>query len=224
MKNCTNCKKYFTPKKKSNKNLFCSQTCYWASLVGKRSKRKNGKVVSCLYCKNSFYINLYRVKTLDQGKYCSKTCYWKNKHDEPWNKNLKGIHLSPQTEFKSGIRFNESTEFKRGESPWNKNLPKNRQPNWKGGITPTNNLERIRFYKTILVQVLIRDNYTCQMCGSRGDLQVDHIQPWSEYVELRFDINNCRTLCRHCHYLVTYNRKMPKNSRWGLNFKIGQAK
>lgn len=58
------------------------------------------------------------------------------------------------------------------------------------------------------------------MCGQRGvALQVDHIQPWAEYVELRFDINNCRTLCQGCHYQITFGKPIPSNVRaWGHNF------
>jgi 5-methylcytosine-specific restriction endonuclease McrA len=79
------------------------------------------------------------------------------------------------------------------------------------------------FRKTIQKQVLERDDYTCQICGQKGnELQVDHIQPWAEYVELRFDINNCRTLCMRCHYKVTYGREMPITvKKWGYN--LGRA-
>lgn len=87
---------------------------------------------------------------------------------------------------------------------------------WKGGITPISQLERVKFSKMIHNKVLQRDNYTCKMCGKKGgNLHVDHIQPWSEYIELRFNINNCRTLCIDCHYYVTFGRKKPKNSKWG---------
>lgn len=54
--------------------------------------------------------------------------------------------------------------------------------------------------------VFERDNYTCQICSARngkgvGDirLEADHIKPWAYFPELRFDINNGRTLCRPCH-------------------------
>lgn len=76
--------------------------------------------------------------------------------------------------------------------------------------------ERKKFRNTIKKEVLIRDGYKCQMCGNTNKLQVDHIQPWSEYVELRFDIKNCRTLCQKCHYLITFNHQMPKTIKnWG---------
>lgn len=98
----------------------------------------------------------------------------------------------------------------------------------KKGIYPihTNQeikLQRMKFRRTIQKEVLKRDNYTCQICFKQGvDLQVDHIKSWKEYVKLRFDINNCRTLCSRCHYKITFNKNMPENiQKWGHN--LGRA-
>ncbi len=93
-------------------------------------------------------------------------------------------------------------------------------PNWKGGNTTQEKLERRKFQQTIQKEVLKRDNYTCQICKQRGGyLQVDHIQGWAEYVELRFSMDNCRTLCMDCHYLITYGRPKPKDIVWGHNLR-----
>ncbi len=69
--------------------------------------------------------------------------------------------------------------------------------------------------------VFERDDYTCQMCGIRGvALQVDHIQSWAEYIELRFSMDNCCTLCMACYYKITFNKPMPKEIKsWGHNVK-----
>lgn len=93
--------------------------------------------------------------------------------------------------------------------------------NWKGGITPLGKQQRRLFRQTILKSVLERDNYTCQLCGIRGgDLQVDHIQSWAEYVELRFSTDNCRTLCMSCHYQVTFGKPMPPTiTNFGRNLR-----
>jgi len=91
---------------------------------------------------------------------------------------------------------------------------------WGGFAKTKDTLERAKFRKEIQKLVLERDNYTCQMCEERGgQLQVDHIQSWKDYTELRFDINNCRTLCMDCHYLITFGRKKPTGVVWGHNLK-----
>ena len=50
------------------------------------------------------------------------------------------------------------------------------------------------------VAVFKRDDYTCQICHTRGTyLEADHIQPFAYFPELRFELSNGRTLCRPCH-------------------------
>lgn len=89
---------------------------------------------------------------------------------------------------------------------------------WKGGIYPQNLLERVKFRQQMQKLVFERDDYTCQLCGARQDLQVDHIQSWADYVELRFSMDNCRTLCAKCHYKITFGKPMPEHIRaWGHN-------
>jgi 5-methylcytosine-specific restriction endonuclease McrA len=88
---------------------------------------------------------------------------------------------------------------------------------WSGFGTEDNKLSRNAFVRTIQKEVLKRDNYTCQLCGQVGGrLQVDHIQSWAQYVELRFNMDNCRTLCQKCHYKITYGKDIPKGKeKWG---------
>lgn len=92
---------------------------------------------------------------------------------------------------------------------------------WTGGKYSESYRERRRFRGTLQKKIFERDNYTCQICNKRGgSLQVDHIKEWSKYKELRFEIDNCRTLCMECHYLVTFKIEKPKHiNNWGHNFK-----
>lgn len=51
-------------------------------------------------------------------------------------------------------------------------------------------------------------DYKCVICGKGGKLQSDHIKPFALYPELRFDVNNGRTLCISCHIKTdTYGGK-----------------
>jgi len=100
------------------------------------------------------------------------------------------------SESNAGREFSVELRKKISES-----LQGEKHPNWKGGITPINTRIRgSREYKLWRKAVFERDNYTCQNCGQVGGyLEADHIKPFALFLELRFDINNGRTLCRPCH-------------------------
>lgn len=77
-------------------------------------------------------------------------------------------------------------------------------PRWKGGICYINENDKIRKsveYRLWRKAVFERDNYTCIWCGDNkgGNLEADHIKPFAQYPELRFAIDNGRTLCKDCH-------------------------
>ena len=113
------------------------------------------------------------------------------------------------------------SEARKGVSPWNKgkkypnsriftlehrkNLSKalrgEKSSFWRGGKTIEHHRIRMLLdYRLWRTSVFERDNYTCQWCYIRGgNLQADHIKPFAKYPELRFAIDNGRTLCRDCH-------------------------
>lgn len=119
----------------------------------------------------------------------------------PWNKNKKGVQ-------------NGANKGKTFTREWKENLSKShiglmlkeKNINWKGGITPINKQIRSSLeYKLWRTAVFERDNYTCIWCGIKNGngktitLNADHIKPFALFPELRFAIDNGRTLCEDCH-------------------------
>lgn len=80
---------------------------------------------------------------------------------------------------------------RKGETHWN----------WKGGKTKElTKLRNSSQYKRWRKSVFERDEYTCIFCGQKGGwLEADHIKQFAYYEDLRFDVNNGRTLCVDCH-------------------------
>jgi len=142
-------------------------------------------------------------------KYCSQTCYWQDKKGKPsgykptlgmtpWNKGLTGLPSG-----KKGKHYPQQS----GEHHWN----------WRGGVSTERHLAMNSFeYKAWRTAVFERDDFTCQDCGERGvTLHADHLKRWADFPELRYDVDNGRTLCIPCHYYVTFGRLMPSDAVWG---------
>lgn len=72
---------------------------------------------------------------------------------------------------------------------------------WKGGVTAINRIIRTSSrYRRWRQAVLRRDDHTCVECGAKEDvMHADHIKPFSVHADLRFELDNGRTLCADCH-------------------------
>lgn len=94
--------------------------------------------------------------------------------------------------------------------------------NWKGGISSENHkIRSSQAYNQWRMSVLQRDRFSCVNCGyrSRGkksrDVVVDHKKPFSLFPELRFVIDNGRTLCRNCDAVLGWNYNREKGTYHG---------
>ena len=76
-----------------------------------------------------------------------------------------------------------------------------KNPNWKGGITP----ERQAFYSSLewkkVSQKIIQRDKICQRCKNKINLHIHHIVSF-EVKELRTELSNLILLCEECHSWV----------------------
>ncbi len=129
---------------------------------------------------------------------------------------------------KKGISIRDNSERHIGQPAWNKGKTwnedmkerlsklaskrdwiKEKNPNWKGGITPKMDKRRNwRIVKLWRTACLERDNHSCLECGSKERIEVNHIIPIRQIKDLVLlaDVENGITLCRNCHK-KTYQRE-----------------
>jgi len=124
---------------------------------------------------------------------------WRSQISEARKKNNPGGFKKGST-VNLGRTWTEAQKKKRGEKWIGENNPK-----WKGGVSTENAILRgSSEMKTWRKAIFKRDDYTCQFCGTRGgNLNADHIKPFATHPELRFDLDNGRTLCVPCHKEIT---------------------
>lgn len=187
--NCLKCKKEFKTFKSRlevNKGKYCSKSCYYNSMVG--SLLSEGHRLKLKIARKN------RVVAKEVGLKISLA--------------LKGVKLTK--EHRKALRVPHLTM--RGD----------KNHSWKGGITPINKkIRNSAEYSNWRISVFERDDYTCQECGIKNTiglgraivLNADHIKPFAYYPELRFSVENGRTLCVECHKKTdTYLWKATRNN------------
>lgn len=130
----------------------------------------------------------------------------------PWNKGVTGYKMPPcsqERKIKIGLANAIALKGKKQsiETRLKRSLAFKGQRNhqWRGGKTQSNLVIRNSIEARLWREaVFARDNWTCLFCNERGGkLNADHIKPFSLFPNLRFAIDNGRTLCVPCHREVT---------------------
>ena len=136
---------------------------------------QRGQYFTCLICGKRFWRKPFEIAG-GNNKYCSKQCYG---------------------EAQRGIKRPGVLRAR---------LIGKDNPNWRGGITPvTHSIRYSKEAREWRENVFRRDNWTCQHCGARSKsnqyirIEAHHIKPFATFPELRFVVDNGKTLCKKCH-------------------------
>lgn len=145
-----------------------------------------------------------RKKITFECQFCYKTVTKKTRND--WKNKFCGKQCAGKAAVKIAT---DVRDFNRENNP-----------SWKGGVCSKNKLGRTsKNYLLWKDLVFKRDDYTCQICGVKNEyFHADHIEKYSKSEEKRYLINNGRTLCRKCHFKITFGKEMPLKSRWGIKY------
>lgn len=159
----------------------------------------------------------------------------------PWNKGLKGIHLSPKSEFKKGIipvnkigpiekvcpkcqktfwvrhSMNRIVHCSQSCAAKMRIGPKHHR--WMVDRTQLNMARKQSYdsrYRDWSLSVKNRDGWRCKMANDlcSGRLEAHHILGWSNFPELRYELNNGITLC-----LAHHPRKRAEEKRLSSYFQ-----
>lgn len=140
-------------------------------------------------------------KKISESVKANPNRYWKGKKRDPkvieaMISKIRGVPLSMERREKMSIKSRGSLSSR-----------------WQGGKTSENHvIRRSLQYRLWRESVFERDNWTCIWCGVRGgSLEADHIKPFCDYPELRFAIDNGRTLCKECHKKIGWRRTKNDN-------------
>ena len=155
----------------------------------------------CPQCNKEFKVFLSRLKKKAKNIFCSHECrskYYSGENSPHFKKRLikKCLNCGKVFKVRQKYRKRKVCSVKCGNSG-------RFNANWKGGITNKMKLARnkevnIKWRKAVFE----RDNYTCQLCGQKGNtLHVHHMKQFSENYNRKFFISEGITLCEKCHLI-----------------------
>lgn len=176
---------------------------------------------TCKVCSNIFNCPPSRIK-LGKGQFCTRNCRrigMKGRSLSPqsqfkkgmatWN---KGKPMSEESKEKLRESLKRIMPTKKRYSHWRgRNLPfeirkkmsEAGKIRWFGHEDKRKESKKIRDsfeYQEWRKAVFKRDDFTCVICKKTNCyLEADHIKPFARFPELRFSIENGRTLCIECH-------------------------
>ena len=168
--------------------------------------KTDGIYINCKQCNKEMRLTNWQVKK--NRKFCSKDC-------SRLGVEYKGLFQKGHVDLVPPESRGHSEETRAKMREVNRKNAKYGADNplWQGGARKQRKREMIGYkYRDWRTAVFTRDNWTCQCCGIRGGyLEADHIKPWCAFQDLRYDVDNGRTVCKPCHVkLDTHGHKALK--------------
>jgi endogenous inhibitor of DNA gyrase (YacG/DUF329 family) len=185
-KTCLRCKQLFKDKPSHiHKRKYCSKEC------ADKSRILEKNILICPICNKTFaaYKNHHKNKY-----FCSRKCRAIDLRNKSLIEKLCLICGK-----KIVINKHKKTKYCSRQCFYKGNSGPNNYA-YKGFYEKPALFRESPMYRKWRIEIYKRDNYTCQICGRRQDLRANHIKKFSDYPDLRCDINNGILICKYCDY------------------------
>lgn len=163
----------------------------------KKKNMQNGTEVVCEYCGKTFLKNKYSAEH-NKHHYCSREC----KDNNQKVKITFTCDCCGKTSTMIPYRFNKAKHhFCSNGCKNNFQIGKN-HPRFDETLSEEDRIDKRQYqeYYDFIQEVLIRDNYTCQLSGQvGGNLVVHHLNGYHWFKEGRIDPNNAIVLTKEIH-------------------------
>jgi hypothetical protein len=192
---CAYCGKSIEKTRYETKNYratYCNATCHNKAQTGIEIAPR--LELKCKQCGNIFRVK--KSKLSNHSMFCTERCRYdsqKKPKVERTCQQCKSVFLVHASDIKYHVnKFCSKKckdEHQQGEAHWR----------WKNATSENDRIRHSKEYKAWRTAVFIRDDRKCVICGSKKDIEADHIKPRYLFPELTLELSNGRTLCHECH-------------------------
>ena len=185
-------------------NLKCKE-CSFKNKISLSNERGDKAIIAFFSHLKQEFICVSQRKKIIEGREVQKTkvrfkCSCGNTTEKNWSDLLRGQAVLCR---ECIVKF----QYKKGKE----------HPRYNPSISDEERETRNRGNEFVIwtKQILIRDKFTCQLCGKRGTkLSVYHLFNWAHYPKERYNLSNGISICKE-HHIEFHSKEFHSKEFYG---------